>query len=206
MGLKSRKEISFVGGYFEDIVLYLIRIAKCLNKKTIVVDHTTAHRFYPLVPHIRGVEPVDKVMDYRGVGYTFGSCSEKEKSRDMNEADCIFRLYDISGYQGENDPCILVTDESKRNIDIMETLSLKKESMIIIREYTGAVSKRIETIADSFNCNRVFALPVNIKDRKNAVMAEHNDMYCFTSVSKEMEKLLYEIAAFIFPEEMTKAS
>ena len=205
MGLNDRTEVCFAGGYFEDIVLYLMSIVRNLKKKVVVIDHTCARRVYPLIPHISGIEPVDKVIDYRGVGYTFGNNCGQEKATVIKEADCIFRLYDISGYSAGKDPCIIITDESRRNIELIETLGLKNECMIVVREYTGVISKRIEMIAEQYSCNRIYALPGNIKDRKNAVLAEYNEKYGFTSVSGEMEKLLYEVIRFILPAESPKA-
>jgi len=205
MGLNEKRKISIVGGHFEDIVLYLIRIIQNLGYKTVVCDHTCGHRIYPLIPHLQGIEPSDTVLDYRGIGYTFGNGDRQGKSAELESSDCIVRLYDISGYVSEDEPCIFITDESKRNLDLLNTLDIKGESMMIVKDYTGIGAKRTGLIAEKFNCRKVFAIPYNIKDRKNAVKTEYSDIYRFDSVSGEMEKLLHETVLFIFPETDGKA-
>ena len=84
-------------------------------------------------------------------------------------------------------------------------MDIKGENMLIIKDYTGIAAKRTGLIADKFNCGKVFAVPYNIRDRRNALRTEYSDIYRFDSVSGEMEKLLCETVLFIYPETDGKA-
>ena len=204
MGLNENITIDFAGGYFEDIVLYLMRISQNLGYKTMIVDNTINHRFYPLVSHINGIDPIDSVIDHRGVGYTYGNGLNKEKSDELGSCDCIYKLYDIRGYVPDGGKCIFITDESKRFLDILESFKNRQESMLIIRDYTGVVQNKLDMIAENGGFGSVYALPISLKDRKAAVRSEHRDICRFSSVSKEMKALLLKLQTYIFPDKTEK--
>ena len=200
MGLTEKRTVCIVGGYFEDIVLYISRVLKLMNLKTVIADYSHNHRMYTSIPKIKGIEPLGKVIDYSGVGYIFGTGGIGNGIEDVDGADMIIRLYDISGFIPDETPCIIISDESKRNLDLIETMKLKDHSMVIIRDYTGAIKARLEKMADILGCGSLTVIPVNCEDKKCAVLAEHNDRFRFNGISSDLKNVLFGIIEFVCPE------
>ena len=204
MGLTEKRIISIAGGYFEDIVLYLTRVLKFMDLNTVIADYSSNHRLYTSIPKIKGIEPIGKVIDYRGVGYIFGTGGIGNGIEDVEMADVIIKLYDISGFIPDDNPCIIISDESKRNLDLIETMKLKDNSMVVIRDYTGVIKEKLENTAQVSGCKNMTAVPFNLADKRNAVLAEHNDRFKFTGISSDMKNILLGMAEFICPEKDRK--
>lgn len=200
MGLNDKRMLYIAGGDFTDIVLYLVRILVCLGKKTIIFDHSFGHRLYPSIPHIEGIEPVEEIIDYRGVGYTFGTGEKKESREEIREADVIIKIFEINKFLPEDEPCLIISDESRGYLELLETMRLGERSMVIVRNYTGAIKRRLEKTAEVSCKGNVFCLPVSSDDIKNGIRAQYNDVYTFTGISERLKKLLVEITGFIFPD------
>ena len=221
MGLKER-QVNIAGAGYEGIILFLSEILCCAGRKILFLDHTQRHTMKDYLPCVEGLDPAEKTVDYGGIGYTFAS---------DGDYDICFNLFDLCGFShedisrstsdkkavrsvsginnagsAENNKflTIYITDEKAGNIAALEHIVPDPESILIINDYTGAIKRRIENIAENLGFTKVYILPPNVRDRKLEILAGYNDRFKFTGLSRERKEGLTELAGLIIPESSEK--
>lgn len=198
-------EINIVGTCYNDLVLYLCRILKCLNRKLLIRDMTRRHEFFSSVPQIQGVDPRNEVLDYLGISYTFGERNGRYLLEKEEEIDTVIRLYDSDMLPDYCCSTIIVTDESKQPVDQLSQLEWERISTencfnaLVIRNYTGAVRSQFDGLIKKAGVKKVFPIPISSSDVKCGILAEHKDVYRFTSISTVFREALTDIAASVSP-------
>lgn len=192
-------EVNIVGRNFNDILLYLLSIIKQLDKNAIIRDMTRRHEFYSAIPRITGIDPQQEVIDYRGMGYTFGERNGRNPSIDC-EYDICFRLYDEDMLPENKGYVLVVTDESKSTADCLENLVFEGfiRSFFLIKNYTGIYKKQFEDFIKHTRFQKIYTIPININDAKMSVLAEYRDEVVFDGISGYLKEALAEIISVIF--------
>ena len=192
MGLE-KKVLNVTGRDYEDIVLYLSAVLNAAGKKPLIEDMTRDHDLYYCISHIKGVDPAECILDYMGIGYE--TCI-----LEPNEYPVIIRLHDSDGFTPDRHPTLYVSDEKAYNL--MRLVRLKEDpgSILVIKDYTGAVKKKIDSLAEQLKCDRIYTLVPNIPDKKSETLATHNDRYKFNRISPQLKSFISDILAILLPD------
>ncbi|MCR4625077.1 MAG: hypothetical protein K5795_03775 [Lachnospiraceae bacterium] len=192
MGLE-KKVLNVTGRDYEDIVLYLSAVLNAAGKKPLIEDMTRDHDLYYCISHIKGVDPAECILDYMGIGYETGIL-------EPSEYFVIIRLHDPDGFTPDGHPTLYVSDEKAYNL--MQLVRLKEDpgSILVIKDYTGAVKKKIDSLAEQLKCDRIYTLVPNIPDKKSETLATHNDRYKFNRISPQLKSLISDILAILLPD------
>lgn len=191
------KDINIVGCCFNDTVLYLARILRCLERKLIIRDMTRSHCFLSSVPDIRGLDPRREVIDYLGAGYTFGDRNGRFGEEGSRYDTCI-RLYDSDMLPDYHSDTIIITDETKLSVDRLSSLCWEKDekseytTVLFIRNYTGAVRSQFDELIKKTSAEKVYPIPVSVSDTKCSVLAEYKDDFRFSTISAAYREALLE--------------
>ena len=195
------KIINITGREYNDTVLYISAVFMRLGKNVLIRDMTRKHELYSAVPHIGGITPNEGIIDYRGLGYTFG---ERNGRCAVYESDynVLIRLYDADMDPENSDYTIYVSDELKSTADGInkQRCSASAGSFLIIRNYTGTVRNQFEELITKNRIKKTYALLWSTSDARNSVNSEYRDAIRFDGISLQYKECLLEIIAEIFNE------
>ena len=182
MGLKS---ISFLGGGYEDILLYLTYCIKELGIKVLIRDRTTERILYSYVPKIPGINPEDEILDISCAHYTSG-----EKN---GEYDVIIDLFGYEGLPLKDTYLIVVTDEQRRHEEALTGSDLKAGDVLIIRNYTGVIKKQYDNFIKRVGFGEIYALPFSERDLRTGYLTQYQKKKGFGGVSNELEEVIKQL-------------
>ena len=219
MGL-GKKCLNVTGSDYEDIILYLAAVISAAGKKLLIEDMTRKQDFYYCIPHIEGIDPADCILDYMDNGYTvrnekhfettLGEQTENEgdpaATKGNNGYAVTIRLQDTDCFTSDECPTLYVSDEKAYNLMRLSGLKEDPGSILVIKDYTGAVKKKIEYLAEKLKCDRIYTLTPNIPDKKSETLATHNDRYKFNRISPQLRSLILDIFDILLPDIPQKES
>lgn len=193
-------EINIVGKGYNDILLYLSAIIRCLDKKLLIRDMTRRHEFYSCIPQIQGLDPAEKVTDYRGTGYTFGERNGRNPQYDEPYEVC-FRLFDLDMSPSDGNPILFICDEQKSTVDSLEMLKFhQNQGILVIKNYTGTIKKQFDRLIEIMDIRKIYTVPLNSADIKYGILAEYRDEVSFSGISAPFKDMLCGIILDIFPD------
>lgn len=197
------KGISIVGKNYNDTVLYLAEIIKCLDIKPIIRDMTRKHELYSSIPKVEGINPAEAVIDYHGIGYTFG---ERNGRKHDGEEDYLqyIRLYDYDMRPPEDDNILIVTNEEKYAADclnMLQYLENEKEKagltrgkrIFLLKDYTGVIKDQFNSMLTNLGIEHSYCIPYSLQNAKCAVLAEYKAKFKFSGISNPYKDALRDI-------------
>lgn len=199
------RDISIVGKNYNDTVLYLAEIIKRLEKKPVIRDMTRKHEFYSAITRIDGIDPSVSVIDYHGIGYTFGERNGRIHDGEEDYLQYI-RLYDYDMLPPEGDNILIITNEEKCAADCLNSMFLNSRHssnttegarvLFMLKDYTGVIKGQFnELIAVA---ERGYFIPYNIQNAKCAILAEYKAIFSFNRISNSYKDALRDIIACFF--------
>ena len=199
MGLES-KYVNVTGTGYEGIMLFFAEILCCAGKKVLFSDCTGTHTMKGYFPCVKGLDPKDTVVDYGGIGYTISDKKEQSGNVKIRDYDIVFKLADLEGSIEDTEYTIFILDERAGNIGALQNMKPCPKSILIINDYTGAVKRRLENIAEKLDISKVYILPPYLRDRKLEILAGYNDRFKFKGLSREKKEMLMELTGLLYPE------
>ena len=228
MGLE-KKVLNVTGRDYEDIVLYLCAVISAAGEKLLIEDITKDHDFYYCIPHIEGIDPAEHILDYMGVGYVMepepimnsdhttnatpgikaieetngkgkGTITGETINAESNSYTISIRLHDPDTFTPNGYPTLYVSDEKAYNLVQLTRLKADPGSILVIKDYTGAVKKKIDSLAEQLKCDRVYTLMPNIPDKKSETLATHSDRYKFNRISPQLRTLIQDLLDSLLPD------
>ncbi len=184
MGLNT-KTISFIGTGYEDIVIYLLTVLGELSVRTLVCDRSEKHVIYTYLPHIKGIDPEEEILDAGFAHYTY----EKR----TGEYDIVINLNDFEGETDTGSTVIVVTDEHKRHFEALENSTIKSGDVLIIRNYTGAVKGLYDEMIENIGFKEIFALTVSERDLKTEYLMGWGKKKGLSGISEQMEEVIKKL-------------
>lgn len=203
----STKVLSFTGVECYDLILYIARVYKQLDKQVLLVDNSTSQSLSHCVPGLVDVNAGTPV-DFGGMTAT------KHIVAPPSNFDFVLiytgkNAHEIMDYADE---IFLVTDYQKHNVaQLLNTeLAEDEEPAVIFRD---RVTSKItpDTImakftSCGFNVKTLYALEDTTEDLASKVLCQYNTFDQFRKVSPSIKDLIIKVISEDFEEkEVTKA-
>ena len=182
MGLKS---ISFLGGGYEDIVLYLSYCLKQLGVSILIKDKTGERVLCSYIPEIKGIDPENEVLDIGCAHYTSGPVT--------GEYDIVFELLDYKGKPEKETFLIIVTDEHRRHEEALLNSGIEKGDVLIIRNYRGAIKRQYDELVKRMGFGEIYAIPFSEKDLRAEYLMQYQRKKGFGGLSNELEEVIKQV-------------
>lgn len=198
-----KRRIGFVGCYSHDVILMIVKVLVCLEKRVLLRDRNKQHILRASIPVPEGVCVAKTNVEYDGFFFT-----EQEINTEVDK-DFDIELVDF-GMDVEKEEVklcselILVTDMLLHHIRGLEKAELAKEMVhvCIIRDAFENLckgEKEVKAFLQSFPNRREYFLPPDYRDARNRYVCETQHEYSINRASPEMQDMIYRLVQTLCP-------
>lgn len=199
----------FIGVDCYDLILYLSRTARYLNKRALIVDYSDGMALSysirnPLVPE-------NEVIDYRGVDFV----SFPESLDMIEDYDYVFidLGFNKSDWVLENCDCVIfVTDLKLHNIERLKTINVfdDQDVSLVIRNIVNSkikpkfVSSQFEYL--NLTSDDIFTIEYSENNEAVAINAQYDSIFRFNRLTGDFKNFIKKFFEADFNSKVVQAA